>query len=210
MEQTIRLHNMVLHTKVLGPGNRAAIWLQGCKKHCKGCMAPDSRPLDGGKIVPISAIIAELSKLTDIEGVTVSGGEPFLQAEALCGLLVAIRKQFNLGVIIYSGYTLAELRALNDQWIDNILDSYADILIDGEYIDELNDGAALKGSSNQKVNFLTSRYLPYAELYKSNVRNTEVMATSKDLFFVGIPAKETLQQWTTVADHLSDEQRGAK
>ena len=206
MEQTLQLHNMVLHTKVLGPGNRAAIWLQGCKKRCKGCMSPASRPLDGGLPVSVSAIVKELSGLADIEGVTISGGEPFLQAEALCSLLQIIHDELHLGIIIYTGYTLDELHGMQNPWIERILSSFADLVIDGEYVDELNDGGALRGSSNQGIHFMSSRYISHAELYGGKSRNTEVVASNKDFFFIGIPAKETLSEWKKMVARLQQEE----
>lgn len=200
MNNLIRLHNMVLHTSVLGPGTRTAIWLQGCKKRCKGCMSPDSRPLDGGRLIPIARVIDEIISLNDIEGITISGGEPFLQADALCALLQEIRKTSSLGVIIYTGYTLAELHSMENEKIDSILSGLADIIIDGEYVDEMNDGGALKGSSNQTVHYITPRYLPYKEMYESKTRNTEVVASNKDFFFIGIPPKKTLEEWENTVE----------
>lgn len=202
MDTQIRLHNMVLHTKVLGPNTRAAIWLQGCERRCEGCMSPASRPLEGGKLVPVSAIIEELSKLNDIEGVTISGGEPFLQPVPLLLLLRRIKDELGLGVIIYTGYTLSELQSLQNTSINEILTGYVDILIDGEYVDELNDGMALKGSSNQNVHFLTARYLSYAQIYKTTSRSAEVIASNQDLFFVGIPPKKTLEEWKDTVNHM--------
>lgn len=167
-------------------------------------MSPASRPLEGGKLVAVSTIIEELSKLNDIEGVTISGGEPFLQPVPLLLLLRRIKDELGLGVIIYTGYTLSELQSLQNASINEILTNYVDILIDGEYIDELNDGMALKGSSNQKVHFLTSRYLSYAQMYKMSSRNAEVIASNQDLFFIGIPPKKTLEEWKDTVNHMKD------
>lgn len=203
MDIMIRVHNMVLHTSVLGPGLRAAIWLQGCARRCKGCMSPDSRPLNGGRQVPVATMLREVAQLKDIEGVTISGGEPFMQIDGLHSLLDGIRRSTALGVIIYTGYTVAELHAMQDQKVEDILSGLADIVIDGEYVDELNDGVALKGSSNQTVHFITSRYLPYRQIYEEKTRNTEVVASTKDLFLIGIPAKQTLDEWEKVVQNMS-------
>lgn len=195
MTDTVRLHNLAYRTKVLGPGERFAIWFQGCKRRCKGCMSESSRPLNGGKLASISKLCDVIFSQTGIEGVTISGGEPFLQPEALYSLLERIHNNSSLGVIVYTGFTLDQLKELGNPWINKILSGYVDLLIDGEYVDELNDGKSLKGSSNQHVLFLTDRYLPYKELYEGTIRNAEVRLSGNEVFFVGIPSKETWHQW---------------
>lgn len=203
MVQNVRIHNMVLHSKVLGPETRSVIWFQGCKRRCKGCMSESTRPLDGGKLIPINRILEEIKKLDDIEGVTISGGEPFLQIDALYYIIKDIRETTDLGVIIYTGYTMEELHALNDGMVEEILNGLADLIIDGEYVDDLNDGKSLKGSSNQTLNFLTERYKKYLSLYEDTKRNIEVYATSHELFLVGVPEKKTLENWRKTSDAVS-------
>lgn len=195
MEDMIRIHNMILHTKALGPGLRTAIWLQGCERRCKGCMSPGSRPLDGGRLVRVSDVAQAVLQLSDVEGITVSGGEPFLQVDALYSLLSSIREKSNLGVIIYTGFTLEELRKMDNPKVTQIISEMADIIIDGEYVEELNDGIALKGSSNQRVNFITERYVSERTLYEQNQRDVEVIATESDMFLIGIPSQKTLEEW---------------
>lgn len=197
----MRLHNIVMHTRVLGPGVRTAIWFQGCKRNCKGCMSPDSRPIGGGRAVNVNEVVDAIVKEKDnIEGITISGGEPFLQADELHYLLESIREKTDLGVIIYSGYKIDQLKDMQSAKIDQIINELADLIIDGEYIDELNDGIALRGSSNQKLNFITDRYRDFQSLYESHKRDAEVIASEKDMFFVGIPSKDTLDGWKKVMD----------
>ena len=199
---SIRLHNIFMHTTALGPGTRIAIWLQGCNRRCKGCMSPKSRPLDGGRVVNLPSLIDAICADNDVEGITISGGEPFLQTEALHELLVSIRSRTNFGVIIYTGYTMDELRNIHDPLVDEILTELSDIIIDGEYIDELNDGASLKGSSNQTVNYITDRYLPYKSLYESKARNVQIDIAYWEAFFIGIPDKETFESWKNAINSI--------
>ena len=196
----VRLHDMRMHTNVLGPGIRTAIWFQGCNRCCKGCMSPSSRPLDGGTLVDVEKVIASIKNTADIEGVTISGGEPFLQIDALYALLKALRSETNLGVIIYTGCTMAELSSMNDPAVNEIISGLADIIIDGEYIDELNDGGSLRGSNNQTVNFLTKRYLPYKTMFEGNSRNAEVFISGDEAFFVGIPDQDMLNIWKRIME----------
>lgn len=205
MIQYIRLHNMVKHTCVLGPGKRAAIWFQGCKRLCKGCMSPDSRPLDGGRVISVENVYDEISKIEDIEGITISGGEPFLQIEGLYLLLKLIRKHTSLSVIIYTGFTVEQLHLMNNPMVDEILNGLIDIIIDGEYIEELNDGISLRGSFNQRVVFITDRYKEESWMYERKQRDTEVIATNRNLFLIGIPTKNDFKKWTKVADEIKSE-----
>lgn len=207
MTDIFRMHNVVYRTKVLGPGERAAIWFQGCHRRCEGCMSASSRPLEGGRLVSISKLCRAIFAQEGLEGVTISGGEPFLQAQALFSLLETIRRESDLGVIVYTGYTLEQLKALNNSWVDKILDGYVDLLIDGEYVQAYNDGKSLKGSSNQRVLFLTERYLPYRELYAGSTRNAEVRLSGNDVFFVGIPSKQTWQQWRAAVEEVDGQKK---
>ena len=195
----IRLHNMILHTNVLGPHIRCAVWLQGCHRNCRGCMSGKAKPLQGGQLARVDEVCESIARLNDIEGITISGGEPFLQIDALHELLRKIRGETPLGVIIYTGYYLDELKSLRSKKIDEILSGLADIVIDGPYIDTLNDGKSLKGSSNQTVNFLTDRYRDSAFLYEGITRNVELRVTGREMFFIGIPDEKTLASWKKIA-----------
>lgn len=200
----VKIHNIILHTKVLGPETRTAIWFQGCNKNCKGCMSQSTRNINGGKTVDVDKLCESFLKLDDIEGITLSGGEVFLQIDALHELLKIVRAQSDLGVIIYTGFYIDELRKMDNPKVNEILDGLADIIIDGPYIEELNDGKSLKGSSNQNVNFITDRYTKYSDIYDAESRNAELYVNEKDLFFVGIPDKKTLESWNKISDKLGD------
>jgi anaerobic ribonucleoside-triphosphate reductase activating protein len=194
----LRIHLIIDHTRVLGPYLRAAIWLQGCFRNCPGCMSQTSRELGGGKLVKTSDVAEKILNISDIEGVTISGGEPFLQARELLRLLRTL-KNSDLGIIIYTGYYLNELISLHDKDIDAIIsEKLCDILIDGPYIEDLNDGMALKGSSNQRVIQITDRYAGIVDqIYSSNNRSAEIHISENDFFLVGIPSQKILQMWNS-------------
>ena len=198
----LRIHNTKDCVRTLGPGTRFVVWLQGCNRRCKGCMSPESRPIDGGTLISVEYLVNEICSVNDIEGVTISGGEPFLQTEALHELLAGLRKKSNLGVIIYTGFTLDELHGLNNPLIENIISSLSDIIIDGEYIEDLNDGTSLKGSANQVVHYITDRYLPFQDIYEGTSRNVEVFVEDGEAFLVGVPNKETLESWKTAVQMI--------
>ena len=195
LDAFIRLHNVVFSTKALDPGERAAIWLQGCHRRCPGCMSEETRPLDKGKQISIDKLADDLKKLDTIEGITISGGEPFLQKGPLRSLLTKIRENTNLGIIIYTGYTYRELQEMHHPDVNDILDNLCDLLIDGTYVEELNDGKRFKGSSNQQLIFLTERYKPFAYLYAENNRSVEIVVKQNEVFMYGIPDTNTLARW---------------
>ena len=196
----LRVHATKNRTKVLGPGERFALWLQGCEKNCAGCMSLSSQNPNDGKLIPVDNLVNKILAEKKIEGITISGGEPFLQFKALCNLLQQLREKSSLGVIIYSGYYLAELHEMNIPEIEEIIIKYADIIIDGPYIDELNDGKSLRGSSNQTVHFLSSRYKENASsVYNQDDRKWEIVYDSEEEFLCGIPDKTGYQIWRGIS-----------
>ena len=152
----LRVFNIIKNTKVEGPGNRYCIWVQGCSRHCKGCQAVHTWSHNSGELYTVEDILRDIEIYSDkIEGVTFLGGEPFEQAEAL-GLIAEGVKQNGLSVLCFTGGKLEELRSelKNKKLLDN-----TDLLIDGEFIEELTDySRPWCGSSNQRYHFLTDRY----------------------------------------------------
>jgi len=189
----LKLYNLLESTKVLGPFNRFALWTQGCPFSCLGCMTPDSQPLEGGVEYDLRELEQLILKQKDIEGLTITGGEPFLQVEALVELIVSVCKKKNLGIVVYTGYTLKEITLdLNKQK----LLKHVDILIDGQYINELNDGIGLRGSFNQNVYQLTDRYRDvFHDYYNKKQRDIEVYLNKEEFIIAGIPKQERLEQF---------------
>ena len=129
-----------------------------------------------------------LLRFPEQEGLTVSGGEPFLQAEALARLIDRLRKRKEIGVILYTGYTLEELRGQQAPEGSGALLERIDLLIDGPYIANLNDGGALRGSSNQRVIPLTERYRDRLWMYGAGrERQVELRYTEEGFGIVGVP-----------------------
>ena len=148
-------------------------------------MSPDSQPLDGGYEMEVDDLAADILSTPGIEGITISGGEPFLQSAELAALLTAVKLQKDPGVILYTGMLYDEIK-------DNILTKHCDIIIDGEYQEQLNDGLSLRGSSNQNAILLTQRYAEKFNLYGSNGRKTEIHFKKDGITMVGIPDKKSL------------------
>lgn len=168
---------------VLGPGNRYVLWVQGCNRRCKGCIATASHKMEEGTPIKIGALAMEIA-LSGADGLTISGGEPFLQAGALAKMIEEIHKIRPMGVIVYTGNQYEDL--LNDSAAIQLLNK-TDLLIDGEYIKELDDGKSLRGSSNQRAIALTEIYKEYTAEYGSGDRKNEQFYHGMEVHEVGIP-----------------------
>ena len=145
----IRLYGTVNDSIVDGPGLRYVIFTQGCLHHCPGCHNPDSHAIDGGYIEDTEQCLLEIDQNPLLDGVTLSGGEPFLKATALIHFVQKVKKR-HLHVMIYSGYTFEEILELGDE--EKKLLSLCDTLVDGKFILSLKSMELLyKGSSNQRI-----------------------------------------------------------
>lgn len=192
-------------TTVLGPGKRFVIWFQGCKKRCKGCINKEGQMIDKGIKITNEMLLTYIKRADSITGVTISGGEPFLQAEDLIVLIKSIKKETNLDVMVYTGYTYEELVNQHPEYKEEVF-PFIDILIDGEYKEELNDNQLYRGSSNQHIYFFTQKYRSfYDKILQSKNRSIEFeMNEENELFMIGIPPKDF---YLDFMDHLLERKR---
>jgi anaerobic ribonucleoside-triphosphate reductase activating protein len=180
----INIAQIVPRTKALGPGTRAALWVQGCPFHCPGCIAPDWIPfIPAIKLSPEE--ILEKIDLDAIDGITLSGGEPMEQAAGLAALIQLARRRKDLDLICFTGYRYERLVSNPpNRGVPELLQE-VDVLIDGPFIQSLNDSVGLRGSSNQRVIHLTSRLREHD--LESQSRRVEVTIRRGELALVGIP-----------------------
>lgn len=156
----LRVAQIVPDTEAEGPGRRFALWVQGCSLRCPGCCNPEMfAPDRGGEVLTVDAVLQRLEATPGLEGLSVLGGEPFEQPEALAELCARV-KAGGRSVMIYTGYTLDELQARRSPHVDRLL-STVDLLVDGRY-DRARPEPSRRwiGSSNQVMHFMTSRYSP--------------------------------------------------
>ncbi len=181
----IRVYQREPEIYTLGPGRRYCLWVQGCDRRCPGCVSAPSRDREGGTLMTTGALSLEI-RLSGAEGLTISGGEPFLQAEALTELLQSLHETVpDMGVIVYTGYTLEQLHEV--PFADGLL-QYIDLLIDGPYLQEQDDGKSLRGSSNQRVIPLSQRYNTpeVLQLYGQDTRTVQVLRHGSGISLVGV------------------------
>ena len=144
----IRVAGIVEESIVDGPGIRLVVFTQGCKHKCKGCHNPESHSFTGGYLMEIEEILQEIKSNPLLDGLTLSGGEPFEQWEA-CSELAKEVKKLGLNVVTYTGYTFEEILK-NDGFKKLLLQT--DTLIDGKFeIDEKSLLLQFRGSKNQRI-----------------------------------------------------------
>ncbi|OQY28231.1 MAG: hypothetical protein B6244_07870 [Candidatus Cloacimonetes bacterium 4572_55] len=158
----INVHSIIPYTQANGPGMRTAIWFQGCVLNCPGCYNPQTRSTEPNRLFSVDAVYERIDFavrkcLPDdlVQGITISGGEPFRQPAGLLGLLQRIRGESDLSILVFSGFTLSEIA--QQPHGDDIL-RHIDTLIAGRYQSGLGRGMGLIGSTNQRIHLLTDRY----------------------------------------------------
>ncbi|MBQ4265812.1 MAG: anaerobic ribonucleoside-triphosphate reductase activating protein [Clostridia bacterium] len=146
----IRLAGVVPESIVDGPGYRLAVFVQGCPHACAGCHNPKTHDFAGGYLSDTAEIIAKLGKNPLVRGVTLTGGEPMMQAKALREI-ASSAKEKGMNVWCYTGFTLEALWKENNAERIALLD-LVDVLVDGPYIaHERSLDLLYCGSKNQRL-----------------------------------------------------------
>jgi anaerobic ribonucleoside-triphosphate reductase activating protein len=154
-QKTINIHSVIPSSRVNGPGNRMVIFFQGCDNDCPGCFNPTLRDFEIKSQYSAEKIFTRYL-IDGIDGITVSGGEPFLQPNGLLELLKIAVNTYGLSTVVYSGFTIKEL--MNIPECAASLD-FIDVLIDGRYSLSKKEPTLLaRGSTNQRFCFLSDNY----------------------------------------------------
>lgn len=173
----IRIHKIITGSCANGPGIRNVVWFQGCTLSCPGCFNPQTHDPKGGRAITTESLCNQLlSPDFPCDGITISGGEPFQQAEALKELLMEIKTRSGLPVLIFSGYAYDYLK--NTPEYSGCL-PFTDVLICGPYDRNTPpDYERFCSSDNQELIFLSDCYtkkdfqnLPLSEYFLDNQGN---------------------------------------
>ena len=155
-----------------GEGIRTVLWTQGCIHNCQGCHNPSTHSFDDGALIDVEDIKEELSTLRFQDGITLSGGDPFCQPEAVAEI-AEYSKSIGLNVWCYTGYTFENLILMSksNKNIKKLLDNI-DVLVDGKFeLAKRSLNCAFRGSTNQRL----------IDVKKSFVENKVVEITKYDL-----------------------------
>ena len=151
----IRVHAVEYASRSNGPGLRGVVWVQGCTLGCPGCFNPDTHASNAGSLFETANLVENfIACSADIEGVSISGGEPFQQPAALLDVLERLAET-PLSRLVFTGYTLGEI---NSQPLGPLILPFIDVLIAGRYVASQPGHVALLGSANQKIHRLSDRY----------------------------------------------------
>lgn len=168
MSGSIRVHSIIPVSEANGPGRRYVLWFQGCSIRCPGCANPETWNSDDGEVYGPDSIAEAIRSSFDkgeIDGVTISGGEPLDQWRSLWGLL---RQLPVIPVILFTGHHLSDVRGL---FRDIIEQQLVDVIVAGPYVQGRPRGFGLCSTDNQSMIYVTDRYsykdflnLPQAEV----------------------------------------------
>ncbi|MDL2211412.1 4Fe-4S cluster-binding domain-containing protein [Erysipelotrichaceae bacterium OttesenSCG-928-M19] len=143
----INLAGIIDDSIVDGPGLRIVIFFQGCQHDCYNCHNKDTHSMEDNKLMSVAEIVSYVKANPLINKVTISGGEPFLQYDGLLELCQALQ---DYKLWLYTGYTIAELKALN---YDAVF-QYLEALVDGKFIEAQKTlDLPYIGSKNQTIHY---------------------------------------------------------
>lgn len=177
----------------LGPGKRLVIWTIGCCRKCRNCISPRLQTPNPNMDVNIKELFAYIKKVLGkekIDGITISGGDPFIQKDELLKLIKYLNK-LSKDILVYTGYTYEEIEIMLSKEENEFLQNNITALIDGPYIDELNDNkSVLRGSTNQKLYIFNRKYCDKYRKYEEEGRKIEIFNEDDGIRIVGIQNKE--------------------
>lgn len=169
--------------KTLGPGNRVGIWVVGCNQNCIGCMSPELRDCSQGVEVKPEKILELLREIENVDGVTISGGEPFLQVKELISLVELISDHVEKDILIYTGFQLKELEQTYPMEME-VLKKRISAIVDGPYIEAMNRGRGLMGSENQQT-YIYHNFDKYRDI-RTCERSSQAILYNGQILLIGI------------------------
>lgn len=185
----VRVSRVHFPVTVLGPGRRLGIWLQGCPNRCPGCISRDTWSSEHGQLVEVEQLVATCREEfgSAIEGVTITGGEPFAQAEGLAALLDTLsqwRSDRPIDILCYSGLPYAQLQESYPALLARL-----DALIPEPYLEDQPTTAAWRGSANQPLILLSPLGQERFRTLPSTAPGIQVAVTAGTVWFIGIPRR---------------------
>ena len=195
----IRINKAHFPVTALGYGRRIGIWLQGCPIHCEGCISADTWEDDPEREIPLETLFDWCMDISggELDGVTITGGEPFHQPEALRVLLENLRRWrlengIKMDILCYSGFDLNHLERSYP-----VILTLIDAVVPGPFIVNRPNGDSLCGSDNQSVVILSSLGKErYSELgLELSTKQIQACSDSEGLWLVGIPVRGDMDKF---------------
>ena len=191
VNMNIQVGHTLNSSEIYGPGLRAVLWVQGRTLACEGCWNTQYWSPSAGSTSSTSEILEQWGTTPDLEGITLLGGEPLQQAEAVLALIRGAQ-ELGLSVFLYTGYEPEEFTSTMRACFD-----MSDIVVTGRYLHALRDtNLRWRGSTNQVVHFPTPKYqsLQFEELHEVEVHlssegELSVYGYATDEFLTSIEVK---------------------
>jgi len=185
----LNIHDIIKKSRVNGHGTRYTIWVQGCDRRCPECFNPGTHSHNPNKVIDVRALIQDVLNTPGIDGITLSGGEPLLQAKELSILAKAVQGA-GLTVMIFTGYS----KMPSNPDVQKLL-RYTDMVIAGKFDPTKPSKVPLIGSSNQRViRPNNSKRIPNP-LTDTTIPRSEVQRDGKKLRLIGFPTKEEAESF---------------
>lgn len=191
--QTLNIGHIGLADKVLGYGKRLVIWVAGCPFRCPRCIQPDYLPKNSGKDISISELTNVVNQyLNQLDGITISGGEPLWQADGLMLFLETIPR--SLDKMVFTGYRYDEL---NNSQLRCL--SYFDLVVDGRFNQDKKGDFLWRGSSNQNFYSPTNKYSndDIQMFTDKSSAGIQIIVNKNSMYFYGIPIGSELDHINT-------------
>lgn len=188
----VRVSRVFFPVTALGPGRRLGIWFQGCSIGCTGCMSRDTWPAAGGVQTSVGQLVTHWRQAREqgATGLTISGGEPSEQPEALVELLEQVRmleqvRTEEVDILLYTGRELDGLAAAAPRALDLV-----DVVVTGRYDARQPTTLIWRGSANQDMHLLTrlgrERFARYLD-HRPSAPPLQVMVDDRTIWYVGVP-----------------------
>lgn len=198
MVLTVGISRIHFPVTTLGPGRRLGIWFQGCSLRCEGCISVDTWAT-AKTLIPIEQLMMKLSSyLPLIDGITISGGEPFDQFEALLAIVVQLRERTKVDILVYTGYGVEDITDQLQQ-----IKPYIDVLISDPFQRHSSQTLRLRGSDNQRLHCFTSqaveKFAYYQQAVTTKDKVLDVMFDAEGVvWFAGIPRRDDFVKLQTL------------
>ncbi len=194
----------------LGYGKRIGIWFQGCSIRCAGCINRDTWPAQAGFGTTVESLYRSLGAWLDLaDGLTISGGEPFDQAEAVSELVDMVRERLVGDILVYSGYSYDRLLLDYPELVEKL-----DVLITEPYNPQAGQSLFLRGSDNQRVFLLSplarQRYpLDIDTRRWEGDRKMDIVVDGDNVWLAGIPKPGDMGRLRTELQERGFSSRGS-
>lgn len=197
----IAVSRMHFPVTTLGPGRRLGIWFQGCSIRCPGCISADTWAIGKGSVA-LPEVFRQIEPwLQHADGITISGGEPFDQADALGALLGGLRERTAADILVYSGYAIERLERSVAAF-----EGLIDALITDPFIRDAPQTLPIRGSDNQRLHTLSalgrSRFAGYDTSLRDGGTFDVMFDDDGTVWLAGIPRRGDFELLTAELERL--------